>query len=149
MAAPLAMKRMPRERRELEKANPDYFVYFDKNDNLMNFNAYILGPEDSLYNHKLIKVHIEIPDNYPVVPPKCTFVQYSGGRLHPNLYVEGKICLSILGTWPGEPWAPAMNVNSILITIRSLLDNKPYLHEPNGQDDPSFNTYVRYASWRR
>ena len=35
----------------------------------------------------------------------------------------------------------------VLITIRSLLDNKPYLNEPNKADNPSYNKYVQYMSW--
>lgn len=101
------------------------------------------------------------------VPPSVTFVQHSGQRIHPNLYVEGKVCLSILGTWAGEPWAFGMNCNTgallthplpslvvpsltqaVLITIRSLLDNEPYKHEPGHGNDPQFNKFVEYSTWR-
>lgn len=34
------------------------------------------------------------------------------------------------------------------ITIRSLLDSRPYLHEPHQRDNPAFNDYVRYNTWR-
>lgn len=40
-------------------------------------------------------------------------------------------------TWP-----------KVLITIRSLLDNSPYKHEPHQGDNPNFNQYVQYASWK-
>lgn len=112
MATLLAVKRMARERKELETPNPDYFVFFQDDDDLLHFDAYILGPEDTLYAHKLVKVHFDIPHNYPIVPPKVTFIQHTGGRIHPNLYVEGKVCLSILSTFPGEPWAQAMKIDS-------------------------------------
>lgn len=115
---------------------------------MFHFTAYIIAPEDSVYRHKLVKLQFEIPPTYPLVPPKVKFVQHTGERIHPNLYVEGKVCLSILGTWPGEPWAFGMRCNSVLITIRSLLDNQPYCHEPNQRDNPAFNDYVRYATWR-
>ncbi len=133
MATPLPIKRMSRERVELEKDNSDYFVHFG-DDNLLKFEAYIVGPDDTLYQHKFVKLRFEIPDRYPMVgrllppppslsrleslirepkvPPKVTFIQHSGQRIHPNLYVEGKVCLSILGTWPGEPWAFGMNCNT-------------------------------------
>lgn len=115
---------------------------------MFHFTAYIIAPEDSVYRHKLVKLQFEIPPNYPLVPPVVKFIQHSGERIHPNLYVDGKVCLSILGTWPGEPWAFGMKCNSVLITIRSLLDNQPYCHEPNQRDNPAFNEYVRYATWR-
>lgn len=115
---------------------------------MFNFFCYVVGPEDSVYSHKLVKLKFTIPSNYPLEPPKVEFIQHLGERIHPNLYVAGKVCLSILGTWPGEPWAFGMNTNSVLITIRSLLDNKPYLHEPGKQDHPQFNEYVRYHTWR-
>ncbi|KAL9087791.1 MAG: hypothetical protein Q9159_003474 [Coniocarpon cinnabarinum] len=111
----------------------EYCVDFS-DDDVTSFVAYVAGTEDSLYRHKFIKLKFEIPENYPLVPPKVTFVQHSGGRIHPNLYTEGKVCLSILGTWAGEQW--------------SLLDNKPYLHEPGQRDNPKYNDYVRYATWQ-
>lgn len=36
----------------------------------------------------------------------------------------------------------------MLITIRSLLDNEPYKHEPGQRNNPSFNSYVQYAGWQ-
>lgn len=101
MVAPLAAKRMAKERQELEKASsqeehPDYFVIF-KDDNLFEFDAYIIAP-DTIYRYRLVKLHFEIPqDDYPLKPPRVKFIQHTGHRIHPNLYVEGKVCLSILG----------------------------------------------------
>lgn len=36
----------------------------------------------------------------------------------------------------------------VLITIRSLLDNSPYKHEPNQCDHHNFNNYVQYTTWQ-
>lgn len=143
---PINVKRMSKERERLEKPNPDYFVHF-KNDDVTSLDAYLLGAPDSLYSHKVLKFHIDIPSNYPFMPPKVKFIQHGSGRIHPNLYVDGKVCLSILGTWPGEPWSQAMGVETILVTIRSLLDNKPFTHEPSGRDDPAYNSWVQYCTW--
>lgn len=138
---------MARESQELSKPNPDYTVLFPP-DTLFSFTALVFGPADTLYAHKLIKLHFEIPEEYPMAPPSVNHIQYSPDRLHPNLYAEGKVCLSILGTWAGEPWAFGMTCHSVLITIRSLLDNAPYVHEPGARDHPGFNRWVRYAGWR-
>jgi len=113
MASSLHIKRLTRERRDLEAPNNDYFVHF-KDENLTQFDAYIIGPEDSLYRFKFVKIHFTISTQYPFAPPTCKFIQHSGGRIHPNLYnsPDGKVCLSILGTWPGEPWSQAMTINT-------------------------------------
>jgi len=111
MSSQLCIKRLTRERQRLQEPNSDYFVHFN-DQNLLEFDVYIVGPEDSLYRHKFVKIHFTIPSNYPFQPPHCKFVQHSGGRIHPNLYTDGKVCLSILGTWPGEPWSQAMTIHT-------------------------------------
>jgi hypothetical protein len=44
-----------------------------------------------------------------LLPPQVSFKTTGGGsiRFNPNLYAEGKVCLSLLGTWSGgkgEGW---------------------------------------------
>lgn len=51
-------------------------------------------------------------------------------RFNPNLYESGKVCLSILGTWQGPPWTPAMNLQSVVLSIQSLLNKEPFYNEP-------------------
>jgi hypothetical protein len=45
-------------------------------------------------------------------------------------YVDGKVCLSILGTWSGPGWAPVQTLMSVLLSILSLLSAAPYHNEP-------------------
>jgi len=51
---------------------------------------------------------------------------------HPNIYADGRLCISILhapgedvmsGESAGERWSPAQRVESVLISILSLLDD--------------------------
>ena len=68
-------------------------------------------------------------------PPKVTALTTDGGRarFNPNIYSEGKVCLSILGTWPGrkgEQWSSAQSTESILLSIQSLMSSNPYANEP-------------------
>lgn len=51
-------------------------------------------------------------------------------RFNPNLYSSGKVCLSILGTWAGPPWTPAMNIMTVLLSIQSLMCKEPFYNEP-------------------
>ena len=61
---------------------------------------------------------------------------HSGGlRINPNLYNCGKVCLSLLGTWPGsarEKWLPnESTMLQLLVSIQALiLNEKPYFNEP-------------------
>ena len=36
----------------------------------------------------------------------------------------------------------------MLITIRSLLDDEPYKHEPSQINNPEFNRFVQYSTWK-
>lgn len=63
------IKRLTKERERLPKDNNDFWIGF-KDDNLRQFTAYVLGPDDSLYKHKLVKLKFDVPEQYPLVPPK-------------------------------------------------------------------------------
>ena len=73
-----------------------------------------------------------------------TAITTNGGRcrFNPNIYSQGKVCLSILGTWRGErgeEWSSAQGLESILISIQSLMSANPYENEPGyeNSDNPS------------
>ena len=56
-------------------------------------------------------------------------------RFNPNLYNDGKVCLSILNTWHGRPeekWnAQTSSFLQVLVSIQSLiLVSEPYFNEP-------------------
>lgn len=66
----------------------------------------------------------------PPHPLDCTGMQ---ARFNPNLYAEGKVCLSLLGTWSGPGWDPAIStLSQVLVSIQSaILVDKPYYNEPS------------------
>ncbi|XP_029667356.1 baculoviral IAP repeat-containing protein 6-like [Formica exsecta] len=56
-------------------------------------------------------------------------------RFNPNLYNDGKVCLSVLNTWHGRPeekWnAHTSSFLQVLVSIQSLiLVSEPYFNEP-------------------
>ncbi|GAA5871136.1 hypothetical protein JCM8547_001468 [Rhodosporidiobolus lusitaniae] len=98
----------------------------------------IAGPEDSPYAGGLFEFDIFIPLEYPQVSPLC-WLRTTGGnqcRFNPNLYAEGKVCLSLLGTWSGAPeemWQPEKStILQVLLSITSMIlgTNFPYFNEP-------------------
>ena len=75
---------------------------------------------------------IRVPPTYPFRAPRVRIMTTSNGtvRFNPNLYKNGKVCLSILGTWTGPSWLPSQSIASLLMSIQSLLSSNPYFNEP-------------------
>ena len=85
------------------------FYWFDEAD-VKKGKALIIGPEGTPYADCPLIFDVQLPTDYPLSSPKVNFATSDGStRFHPNLYVTGKVCLSILGTWkvrPGRPPSP-------------------------------------------
>ena len=98
-------------------------------DNIKQWNIIILGPRDTSYEGGIFKATITFPNNFPLYPPEFKFIN---PPYHPNIYEDGRVCISILHP-PGddewgyekaeERWRPIHTVNSILISIISLLSS--------------------------
>ncbi|CAJ1379970.1 unnamed protein product [Effrenium voratum] len=101
------------------------------------WRALITGPEDTPYSGGCFVFDIYFPPEYPTVPPQVRLLTTGGGTVcfNPNLYSNGKVCLSLLGTWPGERaenWdAKSSRAVQVLVSIQSLiLVPEPYFNEP-------------------
>ncbi|XP_061364714.1 probable ubiquitin-conjugating enzyme E2 23 [Gastrolobium bilobum] len=105
-------------------------VYEDRMDLL---RAVIVGPYGTPYQDGLFFFDFHLPPEYPDVPPSAYY--HSGGwRVNPNLYEEGKVCLSLLNTWTGrgnEVWDPkSSSILQVLVSLQGLvLNSKPYFNE--------------------
>ena len=126
------------------------FIEFDETD-ILKAKALIIGPKDTIYDNAYLFFTIEFPKNYPFSPPILTYKSQNKVRIHPNIYVNGKVCLSILGTWSGPSWTHTMDITTILLTIQSLLDNNPLANEPgyekisgNNLIYENYNKIIRY-----
>jgi baculoviral IAP repeat-containing protein 6 len=106
--------------------------------NHMNLFSFIIsGPKDTPYENGLFEFHVFLPDNYPLLPPEILLATTGNGsvRFNPNLYNNGKVCLSLLGTWSGdesEKWnAKTSTFLQVLVSIQSLIFvEDPYFNEP-------------------
>ena len=65
--------------------------------------ALVTGPIDTPYAYGCFLFDIFFPSEYPDVPPLVKFLTTGDARVrfNPNLYNDGKVCLSLLGTWHG------------------------------------------------
>ena len=106
------------------------YVYINKKNFYKNY-AMIIGPKNTPYFGGFFFFEINFPKNYPEKPPHVYFMTINGKvRFNPNLYENGKVCLSILGTWSGPSWRPVMNLKLVLLSIQSLLGEYPIGNEP-------------------
>ena len=87
-----------------------------KNDtNLLEWEAFINGPENSPYEGGIFKLDVKIPEEYPYKPPSVKFVTYV---YHPNIGADGSICVDFLST---SKWNPALTISKVLVSLMLLL----------------------------
>ena len=112
--------------------NQGIFYEYNESD-ISEGTALIIGPSDTPYEGGFYFFSIKFPPNYPFDPPAMSTLTQDGyTRFNPNMYREGKVCLSLLNTWHvGEKWSGCQTISSILLSIlSSVLVAKPLLNEP-------------------
>jgi len=132
--------------------NDRIFYWYDEAD-IKKGKALIIGPEGTPYADCPLVFDVQLPTDYPISSPKVTILTSDGvTRFHPNLYVTGKVCLSILGTWKGPAWSAAITLSQMLRTIQSLLEENPIVNEPTYEDfkltDPRAANYAAFVESR-
>ncbi|KAK3074651.1 glycylpeptide N-tetradecanoyltransferase [Teratosphaeriaceae sp. CCFEE 6253] len=99
----------------------------------------IVGPKGTPYENGLWEFDLLCGIDYPNKAPKMSFRTTGGGlaRVNPNLYNCGKICLSLLGTWSGEPWRPGKStLLQVLVSIQAMIFcDEPHCNEPSYEGD--------------
>ena len=117
---------LKRLQKELEimthEENAKLGVFLISANDLLSWTVKIEGPVDTPYNKGVFNMSITFPDKYPFVPPVVKFLTKI---YHPNININGDICLDILR----DNWAASLTVQKTLLSIISLLG------EPN-PDDP-------------
>ena len=106
-------------------------------DNIKCHEILITGPVGTPYESGCFHFRLYCPSNYPEVNPNMITCTTGGGtvKLNPNLYADGKICLSLLGTFDSgnkvESWIPyESTILQVLISIQSMvLTEYPYFNE--------------------
>jgi ubiquitin-protein ligase len=124
-------KRLQKEIEHAKTLNTQGIFYEYNEMNMMMGKAMIVGPEGTPYEGCLLCFSIEYPYDYPFSSPALQIITSDGAtRFHPNLYINGKVCLSILGTWSGPKWCAVMTISTVLSSIQSLLEPNPIVNEP-------------------
>ncbi|EDM05783.1 rCG34624 [Rattus norvegicus] len=134
---------------------PGMFVVPDTVD-MTKIHALITGPFDTPYEGGFFLFVFRCPPDYPIHPPRVKLMTTGNNtvRFNPNFYRNGKVCLSILGTWTGPAWSPAQSISSVLISIQSLMTENPYHNEPGFEqerhpgDSKNYNECIRHETIR-
>ncbi|KAH8501571.1 hypothetical protein H0E87_016383 [Populus deltoides] len=117
MAASQASLLLQKQLRDLCKKPVDGFSagLVDESD-VFEWSVSIMGPPDTLYEGGFFNAIMSFPKNYPNSPPT---VRFTSEMWHPNVYPDGKVCISILhppGDDPNgyelatERWSPVHTV---------------------------------------
>ncbi|OJJ44425.1 hypothetical protein ASPZODRAFT_135250 [Penicilliopsis zonata CBS 506.65] len=93
---------------------------FPNPDDILNFTLTI-EPDEGMYKGGTFSFTFTINQNFPHDPPK---VKCSQKIYHPNIDLEGNVCLNILR----EDWKPVLNLNAVIVGLQFLF------LEPNASD---------------
>ncbi|EMC92149.1 hypothetical protein BAUCODRAFT_78193 [Baudoinia panamericana UAMH 10762] len=93
---------------------------FPNPDDILNFVLH-LTPDEGLYKGGAFTFSFAISQNFPHEPPK---VKCQQKIYHPNIDLEGNVCLNILR----EDWKPVLNLNAVIVGLQFLF------LEPNASD---------------
>ena len=145
----------------IESTNSIY-VRVDK-DNMDFMKVLIMGSEGTPYSNGAFQFDVFFDSQYPSSPPKVNLMTTGNGtvRFNPNLYSNGKVCLSLLGTWRGqstENWDPKIStLLQVLISIQSIImSDLVYFNEPSCESEmgtpqgeaknEAYSNIVRYCN---
>ncbi|KAL1969607.1 hypothetical protein VTN77DRAFT_8160 [Rasamsonia byssochlamydoides] len=131
------LRRIRKEYQILESSLPQGIFARTWESRMDLLRVVIIGPQGTPYEYAPFVIDLHFNSNFPNNPPDTFFHSWTNGmgRINPNMYEDGKICLSILGTWPpknpDENWSPAKStVLQILVSIMGLvLVKDPFYNE--------------------
>lgn len=143
VANPTHLKRVQKEHKILQKpgAIPTGVYVRTWESRLDLLRVLFIGPADTPYQDAPFVIDFHLPPQFPSEPPRAYFHAWPSerglggvGRVNPNLYEDGKICLSLLGTWEGskgEGWnASQSTLLQVLVSVLGLvLVREPYFNE--------------------
>ncbi|PAV77501.1 hypothetical protein WR25_02541 [Diploscapter pachys] len=135
-----ALKRLMTEYKELTTRPPEGIIAAPIDDeNFFEWECLITGPDDTCFANGVFPARITFPQDYPLSPPKMRF---TCELFHPNIYQDGRVCISILHS-PGddptgyesssERWSPVQSIEKILLSVVSMLA------EPNDESPANVN----------
>eukprot|EP01087_Luapelamoeba_hula_P022113 TRINITY_DN785_c0_g1_i1.p1 TRINITY_DN785_c0_g1~~TRINITY_DN785_c0_g1_i1.p1 ORF type:complete len:243 (+),score=66.44 TRINITY_DN785_c0_g1_i1:122-850(+) len=138
MAASVATKMLQQQFKKLQQEPVEGFACEVPDEaNLFDWRIYLEGPKGTMYAGGIFQLSMVFPPEYPMLPPELKFLS---DFWHPNVYQDGKVCISILhppgvdemsGELPEERWLPTQSVSTILLSVISLLSDPNFSSPAN------------------
>lgn len=131
-----AVRRLQKELVALKEYSE--FSCFPSDNNIFDWNIILFGPNDTPYEGGIFKANLKFTQQYPNRAPTFKFVSKI---THPNIYKDGRVCISILHEGVdeygyesvNERWNPQQGISSILLSILSIL-GEPNFESPANVD---------------
>jgi ubiquitin-conjugating enzyme E2 W len=114
----LCLKRLTKELKDLEHNSSQVMSLAETPTDLSEWTLHIFGAEGTLYEGEKFTLKFRFPNRYPMESPEVTFIG-DAIPIHPHVYSNGHICLSILY----DQWSPALTVNAVCLSIISMLSS--------------------------
>lgn len=98
---------------------------FPDPDDILNF-VLTIDPDEGMYRAARFTFDFQINQNFPHEPPK---VRCREKIYHPNIDLEGKVCLNILR----EDWKPVLNLNAVIVGLQvrhACFDHRRHSRNP-------------------
>ena len=114
-----ALKRLQKELKDFNNEGPEDFSAGPIDDSdLFNWEASVVGPEDSPFENGTFFLEIKYNESYPFKPPQI----YTKTKIfHPNLNCEsGRVCCCALD-FLKDSWSPDIDILKILLAFQNLL----------------------------
>ncbi|PSS23974.1 Ubiquitin-conjugating enzyme like [Actinidia chinensis var. chinensis] len=110
-----ARERLEKEFREID-INPPTHISFGpvSEDDMFQWQGIIMGPMDTPFEGCIFQLFLQFPFDYPFSPPQ---VKIQTKVYHPNVDEVGIVNISLLG----EQWSPAITIETLLLSISSIL----------------------------
>ena len=135
-----AMRRIHKDLRAVRDIPNEFFSFdpdIENTDSGFKCNGNLFG-HYGFYKGCIIKFEMIFPKDYPNNPPTVNFITKI---FHPNIYTDGKVCISILHAGGDETnyeddglrWSPAQTLYSIITSIHYVLHN-PNIESPANID---------------
>jgi len=144
-----SLRRLQTEYKKYLQELSDFYIIREP-ENFYEWSIILFGPINTIYEGGIFECIIKFPLTYPNNPPEFKFLTKIN---HPNIYKNGKVCMSILHEGidltgyenESERWTPIHSVNSILISFLLILV-EPNIDSPADVDNciAYRNNYINY-----